>query len=171
MTFFLILKKKIGQRGEATRWRVCYQRGLPRLVPIGIAKIPHICSLETFFLCNNQKSLNCVAYIHFTCVAQKYHTCLIQTSYWYRQNTSYLCSLQTFFQIHLTFIASTLVSCLYRLENCNFKSQESNTVLALLNPTCSLFLCLDTSYLCSSKPTYLPRDILLLQPGYLLLPV
>ena len=24
--------KKIGQSGEASRWRVCYQRGLPRLV-------------------------------------------------------------------------------------------------------------------------------------------
>ena len=30
-SFFLILKK-IGQGGGASRWRVCYQRGLPRLV-------------------------------------------------------------------------------------------------------------------------------------------
>ena len=27
-----LCKKKIGQSGGASRWRVCYQRGLPRLV-------------------------------------------------------------------------------------------------------------------------------------------
>ena len=26
----------IGQSGEASRWRVCYQRGLPRLVFVGL---------------------------------------------------------------------------------------------------------------------------------------
>ena len=35
-TFFFYKKKlsfkKIGQSGGASRWRVCYQRGLPRLV-------------------------------------------------------------------------------------------------------------------------------------------
>ena len=30
--FINICLKRIGQRGEAGRWRVCYQRGLPRLV-------------------------------------------------------------------------------------------------------------------------------------------
>ena len=29
---YLYLQKKIGQSGGASRWRVCYQRGLPRLV-------------------------------------------------------------------------------------------------------------------------------------------
>ena len=33
--FFFTLKK-IGQSGGASRWRVCYQRGLPRLVYLGI---------------------------------------------------------------------------------------------------------------------------------------
>ena len=28
----IIHSEKIGQSGEASRWRVCYQRGLPRLV-------------------------------------------------------------------------------------------------------------------------------------------
>ena len=28
----------IGQNGEASRWRVCYQRGLPRLVSEGYGK-------------------------------------------------------------------------------------------------------------------------------------
>ena len=28
----IILQKKVGQSGGASRWRVCYQRGLPRLV-------------------------------------------------------------------------------------------------------------------------------------------
>ena len=27
-------EKKIGQSGGASRWRVCYQRGLPRLVSV-----------------------------------------------------------------------------------------------------------------------------------------
>ena len=38
---FSITKKnklKIGQRGGASRWRVCYQRGLPRLVIYTAAK-------------------------------------------------------------------------------------------------------------------------------------
>ena len=30
--FFFFYVKKIGQSGGASRWRVCYQRGLPRLV-------------------------------------------------------------------------------------------------------------------------------------------
>ena len=30
--FFFLCKKKIGKSGGASRWRVCYQRGLPRLV-------------------------------------------------------------------------------------------------------------------------------------------
>ena len=30
--FFFFFLKKIGQSGGASRWRVCYQRGLPRLV-------------------------------------------------------------------------------------------------------------------------------------------
>ena len=29
---FFFLRKKNGQSGGASRWRVCYQRGLPRLV-------------------------------------------------------------------------------------------------------------------------------------------
>ena len=29
---FFLRKQKIGQSGGASRWRVCYQRGLPRLV-------------------------------------------------------------------------------------------------------------------------------------------
>ena len=32
MPDFFTLHKKIGQSGGASRWRVCYQRGLPRLV-------------------------------------------------------------------------------------------------------------------------------------------
>ena len=32
VSFFFCLRKKIGQSGGASRWRVCYQRGLPRLV-------------------------------------------------------------------------------------------------------------------------------------------
>ena len=35
MSFFYP-EKKIGQSGEASRWRVCYQQGLPRLVNIGV---------------------------------------------------------------------------------------------------------------------------------------
>ena len=34
--FFCILKK-IGQSGGASRWTVCYQRGLPRLVSSNIS--------------------------------------------------------------------------------------------------------------------------------------
>ena len=30
----MLCKKKIGQSGGASRWRVCYQRGLPRLVDL-----------------------------------------------------------------------------------------------------------------------------------------
>ena len=30
--FCLILQKKVGQSCGASRWRVCYQRGIPRLV-------------------------------------------------------------------------------------------------------------------------------------------
>ena len=30
--FIVFVKKKNGQSGGASRWRVCYQRGLPRLV-------------------------------------------------------------------------------------------------------------------------------------------
>ena len=29
-------KSPIGQSGEASRWRVCYQRGLPRLVSLDL---------------------------------------------------------------------------------------------------------------------------------------
>ena len=44
VNFFFYIKKtqkkipseKIGQSGGASRWRVCYQRGLPRLVFLGI---------------------------------------------------------------------------------------------------------------------------------------
>ena len=32
------LQKNIGQSGGASRWRVCYQRGLPRLVYIGLER-------------------------------------------------------------------------------------------------------------------------------------
>ena len=38
---FLILQKKIGQSGGASRWRVCYQRGLHRLVFINKSLIIH----------------------------------------------------------------------------------------------------------------------------------
>jgi hypothetical protein len=32
VSYVSLKKKYIGQSGEASRWRVCYQRGLPRLV-------------------------------------------------------------------------------------------------------------------------------------------
>ena len=44
--FFNPLKKNL-QSGGASRWRVCYQRGLPRLVCYAF----HICSIELLKLC------------------------------------------------------------------------------------------------------------------------
>ena len=43
---FFSITKKIGQCGGASRWKVCYQRGLPRLVQ----KLEQFCWIVGFFL-------------------------------------------------------------------------------------------------------------------------
>ena len=44
----------IGQRGGASRWRVCYQRGLPRLVFCKIMNDLEHCELYLDFVLNPQ---------------------------------------------------------------------------------------------------------------------
>ena len=38
-SFLIILQKKNGKSGGARRWRVCYQRGLPRLVTLPLLTV------------------------------------------------------------------------------------------------------------------------------------
>ena len=47
LSFFYV--KKIGQSGGASRWRVCYQRGLPRLVQSMASKIIFIALISLAF--------------------------------------------------------------------------------------------------------------------------
>ena len=58
--FLLFLRKKIGQSGGASQWRVCYQRGLPRLVFKASAlwahafyesEFPSVCLFGCLFVC------------------------------------------------------------------------------------------------------------------------
>ena len=58
--YIFFLRKKIGQSGGASRWRVCYQRGLPRLVFKASAlwahafyesEFPSVCLFGCLFVC------------------------------------------------------------------------------------------------------------------------
>ena len=48
--FFFFYRKKMEKSGEASRLRVCYQRGLPRLVLIAFTYMPGIASKVWFIL-------------------------------------------------------------------------------------------------------------------------
>ena len=50
VTCHMYLKKKIGQSGEAYRWRVCNQRGLPRLVPPLLGCFPYCIYFPLFLV-------------------------------------------------------------------------------------------------------------------------
>ena len=43
----------MGESGWASWWRVCYQRGLPRLVFVGFTFFGYILDLGTFFVCSS----------------------------------------------------------------------------------------------------------------------